>query len=587
MFTTKQRTSIPGTPFAFLWYVTKPFWLVACVVLVLIAMSAALTQSQSLLVKWIVEAIELHNVHQAYVYGALYPVLIFVAQMLSRLGSLLCGMFWFPQTRRYTNDVLVDYTMNHSHSYFADRFAGALLTKINNVLGAIETLVIDFVWSYFTLFISLLVALCYIYSVDTLSAVIFTVLIGLIIGFNRLMLKRKRALSREAAAAGSAMRGSIVDVFSNMSAVRQYSASITEKNNLSTQSRTWMDLNIKNWLHSELTQAVNVTILFACLGGMFYWLVGRWEQGEISSAQFVFVIAIVGQLTANLIFIGRMMVNAAKVMGEMEEGLKEIVVPHDIVDAKDATKLVVETGRIDIMGLQFAYKGNTVFSNFSLHIPAGQRLGVVGHSGAGKSTLVSLLLRQHELQAGTIRIDGQDIAAVTQDSLRAAIAVVPQEPALFHRTIRENIVYGKPGASDIEVEEVAKLAYAHDFIMSLPEGYDTMVGERGVKLSGGQKQRIAIARAMLKNAPILILDEATSALDSESEVEIQKALHTLMRGKTVLAIAHRLSTLREMDRLIVLEEGLIVEDGTHDSLVAFGGTYARLWAHQAGGFVAE
>jgi ABC-type multidrug transport system fused ATPase/permease subunit len=201
---------------------------------------------------------------------------------------------------------------------------------------------------------------------------------------------------------------------------------------------------------------------------------------------------------------------------------------------------------------------------------------------------VSLLLRQHELERGSITIDEQDIALVAQDSLREHIAVVPQEPMLFHRSIRENIAYGKPNATDEEIIEVAKKAEAHDFIMSLAEGYDTLVGERGVKLSGGQKQRIAIARAILKNAPILILDEATSALDSESEVAIQKALHELMGGKTVIAIAHRLSTLREMDRIIVLEKGMIAEDGTHTTLTKKrGGIYARLWKHQAGGFLVE
>ncbi len=200
---------------------------------------------------------------------------------------------------------------------------------------------------------------------------------------------------------------------------------------------------------------------------------------------------------------------------------------------------------------------------------------------------MSLLLRQHDIQSGVIEIDGQNIAHVTQDSLREAMAVVPQEPLLFHRTIRENIAYGKSGASDDEIIEVAKKAQAHDFIAELPEGYDTLVGERGVKLSGGQKQRIAIARAMLKDAPILILDEATSALDSESEVEIQKALQALMEGKTVVAIAHRLSTLREMDRILVLENGQIVEDGSHEELTKAGGTYERLWKHQAGGFLQE
>ena len=229
----------------------------------------------------------------------------------------------------------------------------------------------------------------------------------------------------------------------------------------------------------------------------------------------------------------------------------------------------------------------SVFRDFDLHIAAGQRVGLVGHSGAGKTTFVSLLLRQYDLGAGAIEIDGQNIAKVTQDSLRENIAVVPQEPLLFHRSIRENIAYGNPEASEEEIMAAAKQAQAHDFIMTLPDGYDTLVGERGVKLSGGQKQRVAIARAMLKDAPILVLDEATSALDSESEVAIQKALETLMEGKTVIAVAHRLSTLRKMDRIIVLEDGKIIEDGTHEELSQASGTYQKLWEHQAGGFLLD
>ncbi|MCA9360717.1 ATP-binding cassette domain-containing protein, partial [Candidatus Kaiserbacteria bacterium] len=273
--------------------------------------------------------------------------------------------------------------------------------------------------------------------------------------------------------------------------------------------------------------------------------------------------------------------------GEIKEGLNELSVPIEIIDAREAPTLLTDGATIAWKQVRFRFEGQPVFTDFDLNIPRGQRLGLVGRSGAGKSTFVSLMLRQHDITAGSIEIDGQDISKVTQDSLRQNIAVVPQEPALFHRSIRENIAYGKPSATEEELIEVAKKAQAYDFIMSLPEGFETMVGERGVKLSGGQKQRVAIARAMLKDAPILVLDEATSALDSESEVAIQKALETLMEGRTVIAIAHRLSTLRKMDRIIVMENGKIIEDGEHNKLSKAGGTYERLWNHQAGGFVLE
>jgi ABC-type multidrug transport system fused ATPase/permease subunit len=316
-------------------------------------------------------------------------------------------------------------------------------------------------------------------------------------------------------------------------------------------------------------------------------MVERWRLDEISTSDVVFVLALLSQLTGTLIFIGRAMTIYARTIGEATEGLEELIVPYEIVDKRNAKRLKVNKGLIEWKEVDFEFGENKVFDTFNLTILPGQRVGLVGHSGAGKTTFVSLLLRQHDVTGGAIEIDGQNIATITQDSLRRAIAVVPQEPMLFHRTIRENIAYGKADATDEEIVEVAKKAQAHDFISLLPEGYNTMVGERGVKLSGGQKQRVAIARAMLKNAPILILDEATSALDSESEVAIQKALHILMEGKTVIAIAHRLSTLREMDRIIVLENGSIVEDGSPESLKSSGGVYQRLWEHQAGGFLVE
>lgn len=582
-----QTNSIPTTPAGFLWYVTKPYrWGALAAVLLVVAGSAA-SQSLTLFFKWIVEAIEQQNVEAAFLYGLLYPVAVFGSQVLFRLSSVVAGQFWFPQSRRYTNDVLVDYTTGHSHAYFANRFAGSLLTKINNVNGAVESLLHDVVWSYLTLIISLLVSVYFIFTVDALAATIFMVLVAGIVTVNKLMMDRKRVLSRETAAAASKMRGVIVDVFGNMSAVRQYTSRDYERGYISTLTKNWEHLGRKSWLYTDLTQSINAVILFVCSGLMFYVLVLRWEAGLITSAEFIFVLAIIAQLTGSLIFIGRMMVTAARVAGEMEEGLKEIVVPYELMNNDDVTTLMVTTGAIKWEQVNFEFGENKVFKDFNLTIPSGQRVGLVGSSGAGKTTFVSLLLRQHELTGGVITIDNQDISKVTQDSLRAHIAVVPQEPALFHRTIRENIAYGKPAATDEDVIAVAKKAQAHDFISALPEGYATMVGERGVKLSGGQKQRIAIARAMLKDAPILILDEATSALDSESEVAIQKALHELMVGKTVIAIAHRLSTLREMDRIIVLEEGKIIEDGTHETLRTSGSTYQRLWEHQAGGFLLE
>ncbi len=577
---------VPRTVLRFFWYVTKPFLPAAVATVFFVIVYAIANQSLTLFFKWIVEAIEANNIEDALWYGMLYPVAVFCVQLLMRSSSIV-AVHWLPKSRQFASDRLSAYTLEHSSNYFSNRFAGALLTKVNNVVGAVESLMHDFLWSYLSLIVSLIVSLYLIATVDLTTAILFLCLITVLFTVNKFLMPGKKVRSLKTARASSKLRGTIVDVFSNISTTRQYTAFAYERAHMQKQSDNWTELAQKNWLYSEFTQILNVCILFAFGLGMFYWLIMQWESTLITSAEFIFVLAIFSQLTGSLIFIGRMMVNAARVAGEMEEGLSEIVVPHDIIDSPTAVPLQVTQGKIDCTSVRFMHEETLVFENLHLTIAPGQRVGVVGSSGAGKSTLVSLLLHEHTIASGVIAIDGQNIAHVTQDSLRGAIAVVPQEPALFHRTIRENIVYGKPDATDEEVIEVAKKAYAHDFIMSLPLHYDTLVGERGVKLSGGQKQRIAIARAMLKDAPILILDEATSALDSESEVSIQRALHQLMAGKTVIAIAHRLSTLREMDRIIVLDQGRILEDGTHDSLLTYGGVYAKLWQHQAGGFVGE
>ncbi|MBP6677758.1 MAG: ATP-binding cassette domain-containing protein, partial [Paracoccus sp.] len=280
-------------------------------------------------------------------------------------------------------------------------------------------------------------------------------------------------------------------------------------------------------------------------------------------------------------------------IGEVEDGMKTLAPPHDLTDAPDAVVLGRVQGRIDYDHVDFAYgrgDGQGGIHDLDLHIAPGEKLGIVGASGAGKSTMVSLLLRLYDVEAGAVRIDGHDLRRVTEESLRRNIAMVTQETAMFNRSARENILYGRPDATEAEVIAAAQAAEAHDFVLGLRDhagrtGYDAHLGERGVKLSGGQRQRIALARALLKDAPILVLDEATSALDSEVEAQVQAALHRAMRGKTVLAIAHRLSTIAELDRIVVLEGGHIVEQGRHADLLAQNGTYARYWNHQSGGFL--
>ena len=320
--------------------------------------------------------------------------------------------------------------------------------------------------------------------------------------------------------------------------------------------------------------------------GLYTLAVYEWTHHAITAGDFVLVTSLGTMLINRAQDVGEVIPDFIDNIGSAQEGIEALVVPRELTEAPDAKPLVAAKGEIRFEDVGFAYQaGKTVFSRLSLTIPAGQRVGLIGASGAGKTTLIALLMRLQDADSGRILIDGQDIRKVTQDSLRRAIAIIPQDTQLFHRSLMDNIRYGDPAKEDAAVHAAAVNAHADEFISVMPAGYDTMVGERGVKLSGGQRQRIAIARAFVKNAPILILDEATSALDSESEGVIQLAMENAMTGRTVIAIAHRLSTIAHLDRLVVLDQGRIVEDGTHAALLARGGTYANLWRKQSGGFL--
>jgi ABC-type multidrug transport system fused ATPase/permease subunit len=333
-----------------------------------------------------------------------------------------------------------------------------------------------------------------------------------------------------------------------------------------------------------ILQALNVAI-YALLLPL---ALSRLVHGTITVGDFLLVTTLMIQLIRNVFDMANGLPDTYDMVGSIRDSLDMLIVPREIRDRPAAAELEVGPGEVAFDDVTFAYdRKRPVFEGLKLTIPAGQRVGLVGHSGAGKTTLVTLLMRLYDVQVGAIRIDGQNIAEVTQASLRRSIALIPQDVILFHRTLMDNIRYGRPGASDVAVIQAARRAHAHEFVCALPDGYQTLVGERGVKLSGGQRQRIAVARALLKQAPILVLDEATSALDSESEALIQAGMSEAMAGKTVIAIAHRLSTLAHLDRLLVIDNGRVVEDGSHTELLARNGIYANLWRRQVGGFLGE
>jgi len=575
---------IPRTPIRFFITMSRPyvFWVVISSIFVILAASTSV--GMRLLIEQLVEGIESMTYDTVIFWGLMYPVFFFASSILWRISGVT-GREWLLGAPKKTTDTLTDYVSKHSHTYFSNRFAGSVSNKISNVSRAMEEFVPLFLWNYLEQSVPVLITgFIFLYTDKTVGLLFFGLIFSSLI-LNILLLPRKRNYSLELASAQSKTTGFIVDILSNVQAVRQYVSHVSEQDQTKERTEDVRKRGSVSFLYSEYMMFANSLLFTVFAVFMFNIMLDRWVTGEITSGRLLSFILLITYTSSTVIFLGRIISQTAKLYGRAEEGLCEIMVDHEIIDVVAAEKLMTNGGSITFSDMTFAYDEQTIFDNLNLTIKPGERIGLVGPSGAGKSTLVSLLLRQHDLTSGAILIDDQNIAEVTQDSLRSNIALVPQEPMLFHRTIAENIKYGKPDAAYDEMVEAAECAQARVFIEALPQQYDTLVGERGVKLSGGQKQRVAIARAMLKEAPILVLDEATSALDSESEVAIQKALESLMEGKTVIAVAHRLSTLRKMDRILVIDKGEIVEDGTHDTLANAGGLYATLWAHQAGGFI--
>jgi len=588
---TIDTNDIPQTPLRFLWYLGSKYKFLGIISFLLVLFAETFNilifyVSARLIDNFTLAKSLMEQKEVLYFWGGLFLIVSILNSLFYRISGFT-AINWIIKFHKDGYEELYEYLSKHSHNYFSNRFGGALSNKISNAVDSSAELMFQILWTFFSESIGLIVTLVLFFTIDVRIGSVLLGMFVIVLLFNLFAAKRRRSLVVIYAAASSKSRGEGVDTITNISAVRQFVQRRSEMNRLSDVFADRAEKDTAQSFFREMVMVVNTIFSITMTAVVLVLLYALLSQGAMMAGTLVLVLGLLGRVGYMFITVGQALNRFVREYGNVEEGLKEILLPYEIVDSLNATTLTVPCGKIEWEKVDFEYGENKVFDDFSLTIPAGQRLGLVGSSGAGKSTFVSLLLRQHDLNGGSIEIDGQPINEVTQDSLRTNIAVVPQEPALFHRTIRENIAYGKPDATDEEIIEVAKKAQAHDFISQLPEGYNTLVGERGIKLSGGQKQRVAIARAMLKDAPILVLDEATSALDSESEVEIQKALHFLMNGKTVIAIAHRLSTLREMDRIIVLEKGKIIEDGTHETLSHFGGVYQRLWDHQAGGFLIQ
>lgn len=480
-------------------------------------------------------------------------------------------------------DMRVDlfrYLTGHPMHYFAQHFAGALGNRVSATGTAAGAIYGGLAWKIMPPcvdFIGAVVVLCTVDLRMAAALVAFVVIVALVITTFGI---RGRARHQRFAAQSARVSGELVDLVQNVWTIKAFSAREREVQRFAQAVGVEARAQRRSWMHLEKARVLHDTCLSLMAGGMLAWAIALWTRGGITAGDVVMVSALTFRILHGSRDLALALVDTTQQLGAIGETLRILIQPHAQSDVE--RPLVQARGALRFEGVHYRYPdGRQVFQGLSLQVPAGQKVGLVGPSGAGKSTLIGLLQRLDDVQLGQIRIDGEDIRSVSQDSLRQRIAVVPQETALFNRSIRENIRYGRPEASDAEVEEAARHAYCDDFIRQLPQGYDTPVGERGVLLSGGQRQRLGIARAFLKDAPILILDEATSALDSHSETVIQRALLELMEGRTVLAVAHRLSTLSGFDRILVLEHGVIVEDGPPQRLREEEGRFAALWELQA------
>ncbi|TNZ80104.1 ABC transporter ATP-binding protein [Vibrio parahaemolyticus] len=601
-FTEPFPKSTPDQPpsgiFAFLRHYTrgyeKPLIIMSLMSTIVAIVEVMLFGAMGQLVDWLStsnpETFLQDNRADLIFYGVLLlvvmPLLVVIYSLLvhqTLLGNYPMSIRWLAHR----------YLLNQSLNFYQDDFAGRVATKVMQTSLAVRETVMKsmdvfvYVTVYFTSMIVMLAA------ADWRLMIPMIVWLLVYIAIQIYFVPKLKDVASEQADARSTMTGRIVDSYTNIQTVKLFSHSQRE-----TQ---YAEQGMKGFLNTVYRQMRLVTgfdvaveisnyILVFSVAALSIYL---WLDSAISVGAIAIAVSLALRVNGMSMWIMWEVGALFENMGTVVDGMKTLSKPIDIQDKPNAKDLVVSQGGIQFDNVSFHYGENKgVINHLNLDIKPGEKVGLVGRSGAGKSTLVNLLLRFHDVEEGSIKIDGQNIADVTQDSLRSKIGMVTQDTSLLHRSIRDNILYGNPTASEEELLKATKQAHAHEFIETLTDpfgnvGYDAQVGERGVKLSGGQRQRIAISRVLLKDAPLLVMDEATSALDSEVEAAIQESLNELMQGKTVIAIAHRLSTIAQMDRLIVLDKGNVVEQGMHQELIAHNGIYAQLWAHQTGGFLGE
>lgn len=581
----------------FYWRVTALQWpMFLCAVLVTLGFVFFLSYMNPFIVGKIVDLVSEGRVEPDQVLAVFGPYMaaLVAVNVLGQACSKLQDYFAAKVEIRANYELATmafDTLSNQSMTFHTNRFGGSLVSQTQKFLSAYTTLMDSFVYAVIPIVSAAVFTVTLLSPLVPAYVALLVCLLAVYVVVAFKLYKRILPLNEQTAAAQNALSGELSDSITNILAVKtsgreSYERMLFDQANLQVKAADScrMRATILRGVATSSIIVLIMTLLVVFVSGGNAWF-------GISAGTLVMMFTYTYSLTMQFNRLNQTFQQINRAFGDAHDMTVVLDEPRLVADDPDAPDLHVTRGAIDFDDLTFRYadadEDDLVFEDFSLAIPAGQRIGLVGRSGSGKTTLTTLLLRLADIQEGSILVDGQDIAHVAQTSLRRQIAYVPQEPLLFHRTIRDNIAYGRPDATDAEIVEAARKANALEFIERLPQGFDTMTGERGVKLSGGQRQRIAIARAILTDAPILVLDEATSALDSESEKLIQDALTNLMEGRTSIVIAHRLSTVASLDRIVVISDGVIVEDGTHDQLVAEGGEYAHLWSRQTGSFFGE
>lgn len=583
--------TLPKTLFPFIWHFLRAYKSAVIVYVALAIVAGFWGPFNSILIRQVINL--LSEAPDSDISILIVPAGLIVANFIvfdnfTWRGIAFIRAKFIPVIINHIIGELMNYVLGKSHQFYQDNLSGKTSKQITNLADGIEKLTSNVASNFLRGVSLLLTAIITAYFVNPIFCFILVSWFILFSTLSILMSKKLVMLSDMQASAESVVVGELVDSLSNHSNVRIFSRKSYENLRMASFFEKQQKSYTATYFYALIMHSIQgglIAIMMAC---SCYFLVYLFRKNLVTIGDFALILGLSMETGHMMWFTMSEVDEFNKAVGRCKQSLLSLMLPLEILDKPNATVLNCSQGTITFDNVKFHYKGSgSLFQNKSIEIKAGQKIGLVGYSGGGKSTFVNLILRLYDVTEGAILIDGQDIRDVTQGSLRENIAMIPQDPSLFHRSLTENIRYGRIDATNQEVISAAKKAHAHEFIDKLSQGYDSLVGERGVKLSGGQRQRIAIARAILKNAPILILDEATSQLDSVTESGIQESLWELMQDKTTIVIAHRLSTLLHMDRIIVFDRGVIVEDGDHVELLANNGLYRTLWEAQVGGFLPD